>query len=81
MLVYPVQAGVSLQQAAHLIERGIEPTIAATIVSTFSLMSAVASAACGLLPRKVPIRYPLALIGGFLAAGTLAMVVKGIAWR
>ena len=74
VLVYPVQAGVSLHQAAHLIERGIEPTIAATIVSTFSLMSAVASLACGLLPRRIPIRYPLALIGGFLAAGTLAMV-------
>ena len=74
VLVYPVQAGVSLHQAANLIERGIEPTIAATIVSTFSLMSAVASVACGLLPRRVPIRYPLALIGGFLAAGTLAMV-------
>ena len=51
VLVYPVQAGVSLHQAAHLIERGIEPTVAATIVSTFSLMSAVASIACGLLPR------------------------------
>jgi cyanate permease len=74
VLVYPVQAGVSLHQAAHLIERGIEPTVAATIVSTFSLMSAVASILCGLLPRRVPIRYPLALIGGFLAAGTLAMV-------
>jgi OFA family oxalate/formate antiporter-like MFS transporter len=74
VLVYPVQAGVSLAQAAHLIERGIEPTIAATIVSTFSLMSAVASAACGLLPRRVPIRFPLALIGAFLAAGTIAMV-------
>ena len=74
VLVYPVQAGVSLHQAAHLIERGIEPTVAATIVSTFSLMSAAASIACGLLPRGLPIRYPLALIGGFLAAGTLAMV-------
>jgi MFS transporter, OFA family, oxalate/formate antiporter len=74
VLVYPVQAGVSLQQAAHLIERGIEPTIAATTVSTFSLMSAVASVACGLLPRRVPIRYPLALTGGFLTAGTLTMV-------
>jgi sugar phosphate permease len=73
VLVYPVQAGVSLHQAAHLIERGIEPTVAATIVSTFSLMSAVASIVCGLLPRRLPIRYPLALIGGFLAAGTLAM--------
>ena len=74
VLVYPVQAGVSLHQAANLIESGVEPTAAATIVSIFSLMSAVASVACGLLPRRVPIRYPLALIGGFLAAGTLAMV-------
>jgi OFA family oxalate/formate antiporter-like MFS transporter len=74
VLVYPVQAGVSLHQAAHLIERGIGPTTAATIVGTFSLMSAVASIVCGLLPRRVQIRYPLALIGGFLAAGTLTMI-------
>jgi cyanate permease len=40
----------------------------------FSLMSAVAAITCGLLPRRLPIRYPLALIGGFLAAGALAMI-------
>ena len=74
VLVYPVQAGVSLHQAAHLIERGIDPTIAATVVSTFSLMSAVASVSCGFLPRSLPIRYPLALIGIFLATGTLMMI-------
>src|SRR5204862_2127904 len=73
-LVYPVQAGVSLHQAAHFVERGIDPTIAATIVATFSLMSAVAAIACGLLPRRLPIRYPLALIGGFLTAGAIAML-------
>ena len=60
VLVYPVQAGVSLHQAAHLIERGVAPTIAAAIVSTFSLTSAVASLACGFLPRWLPIRYPMA---------------------
>jgi MFS transporter, OFA family, oxalate/formate antiporter len=75
VLVYPVQAGVSLHQAAHLIERGVEPTIAATIVSTFSLMSAVASMACGFLPRSLPIRYTLALIGMILTISTLLMVV------
>jgi OFA family oxalate/formate antiporter-like MFS transporter len=74
VLVYPVQAGVSLHQAAHFIECGIEPTTAATIVAWFSLMSALAAIACGLLPRWLPIRYPLALIGGFLAAGALAMI-------
>ncbi|HEX3412772.1 MAG TPA: MFS transporter [Stellaceae bacterium] len=74
VLVYPVQAGVSLHQAAHLIERGVAPTIAAAIVSTFSLMSAVASLACGFLPRWLPIRYPMALIGVFLTLATLLMV-------
>jgi MFS transporter, OFA family, oxalate/formate antiporter len=74
VLVYPVQAGVSLHQAANLIERGITATAAATIVSLFSLMSAVASAACGLLPRALPLKYPLAAIGAFLAAGTLLMI-------
>jgi MFS family permease len=74
VLVYPVQAGVSLHQAAHFLERSIEPTVAATIVAWFSLMSAVAAIACGLLPRRLPIRYPLALIGAFLAAGATAMI-------
>jgi OFA family oxalate/formate antiporter-like MFS transporter len=74
VLVYPVQAGVSLHQAAHLIERGVAPTIAAAIVSTFSLTSAAASLACGFLPRWLPIRYPMALIGVFLTLATLLMV-------
>jgi sugar phosphate permease len=74
VLVYPVQAGVSLHQAAHLIERGIAPTAAATIVSTFSLTSAVASLVCGFLPRSLPIRYPMAAIGLFLTVATLLMV-------
>src|SRR5439155_2332746 len=74
VLVYPVQAGVSLHQAAHFVERGIDSTVTATIVATFSLMSAFAAIACGVLPRRLPIRYPLALIGGFLAAGAIAMI-------
>jgi cyanate permease len=74
VLVYPVQAGVSLHQAANLIERGIEPTAAAIIVSTFSLMSAIASIGCGFLPRRLPIRFPLALTSLLLAVGTLRMV-------
>ena len=73
-LVFPVQAGVSLHQAPYLIERGIDPTVAATIVSTFSLMSAVATVACALLPRTVPIRYPLAAIGAILTLGVLLML-------
>jgi MFS transporter, OFA family, oxalate/formate antiporter len=73
-LVYPVQAGVSLHQASHLMERGIDPTIAATIVSAFSLMSAAATIVCGLLPRALPIRYPLAITGAILTAAIVLML-------
>ena len=73
VLVYPIQAGISLHQAPHLIERGIAPAVAATIVSTFSLMSAAASLACGFLPRRLPIRYPLSAIGACLTVSALLM--------
>jgi MFS transporter, OFA family, oxalate/formate antiporter len=70
-----VQAGVSLHQAAHLIERGIAPMIAAAIVSAFSLTSGIAAFACGFLPRALPIRFPLALVSLFLTVSTLLMIV------
>ncbi|MBV8737917.1 MAG: MFS transporter [Alphaproteobacteria bacterium] len=74
VLVYPVQAGVSLHQAANLTEHGVAPTLAASIVSLFSLMSGIASALIGLMPRSVPIRYPMALGGVFLTIGCSAMI-------
>jgi MFS family permease len=74
VLAYPVQAGVSLHQAANLTEHGVTPTLAASIISLFSLMSGVASALCGLMPRRLPIRYAMALGGVFLTAGCLGMI-------
>jgi OFA family oxalate/formate antiporter-like MFS transporter len=73
VLVYPIQAGISLHMAPHLIEHAIAPAIVATIVSTYSLMSAVASLTCGFLPRRLPIRYPMAAIGILLTASPLLM--------
>ena len=81
VLAYPVQAGVSLHQAPFLIERGLSPTMAATIVSFFSVMSGVASMGFGLLPRRVPVRVKLALSGLLLLCGTLGLQsVHGGAW-
>jgi MFS transporter, OFA family, oxalate/formate antiporter len=73
-LVYPVQAGVSLHQAPHLIESGIDPTIAATIVSTFSLFSAISGVGLGLLARRIPTRLSLAAVGLCLGASALMMI-------
>jgi MFS family permease len=73
VLVFPVQAGVSLHQASHLVERGIDPTTAAAVVSVFSLMAGAGTFACGFLPRRLPIRFPMALAGLLAFAGTLLM--------
>jgi MFS family permease len=72
--VYPVQAGVSLHQAPHLIERGLSPTVAATIVSTFSLTSALAVLGFALFARRIGIRTSLGLSGACLAASALLMI-------
>jgi MFS family permease len=76
-LVYPVQAGVSLHQAPHYIERGIDSTGAALIVGAFSFMSGVAAMACGFLPRRLPLRFALALVGALLAIAAVLMTRVG----
>jgi MFS family permease len=70
-LAYPVQAGVSLHQAPFLIERGLSPTAAASIVSTFSFMSGVSSFGLGLLPRWIGVRWKLVATGTTMCVGTL----------
>jgi OFA family oxalate/formate antiporter-like MFS transporter len=74
VLVYPVQAGVSLHQAPHLIERGLDSTTAALVVSSFSLASGAGTLACGFLPRILPVRVLLAAVGALLALGTFLMM-------
>ena len=74
VLVFPVQAGVSLHQAPHLIERGFSPIVAATVISFFSAMSAVASFGVGFLPRRWPLRYAMSLAAALLGTGTAGLI-------
>jgi sugar phosphate permease len=74
VLVFPVQAGVSLHQAAHLIERGLTPLAAATAIGVFSAMSAIASFGLGLLPRHWQVRYLLLAAALLLAGSSLALI-------
>ncbi len=73
-LVYPVQAGVSLHQAPHLIERGIDPTQAALMISTFSLASGVSGVLFGLVARWFPVRLSLAISAICSAAAPAGMI-------
>lgn len=74
ILVYPVQAGVSLHQAPHLIECGLTPTIAATVVSTFSCISAVVGFGIGFWSNKIPMNFILAATGATLGISALMML-------
>ena len=73
VLIFPVQAGMSLHQAAHLIERGLTPASAATAVSLFTLTSAVTGFSYGLLHRWISVKVAMALAGIILAASALVM--------
>lgn len=72
-LAYPVQAGVSLHQAPHLIELGLSPIIAATVVSTFSAVSGVVGFLVGPIVRPIGVRWMLCMVAGFLAAAAFFM--------
>lgn len=73
LLVYPIQAGISLHQAPLLIEHGLDPTVAATAVSTFSLLSAISGFSYGFWPKRIPLQWALVLIGTTLGLAALAM--------
>jgi MFS family permease len=74
VLVYPVQAGVSLHQAPHLIERGLSPVLAAVAISVFSAMSAAASLGVGFLPRRLPIRATMAVAALLMSIGAIGLI-------
>lgn len=73
-LIYPVQAGMSLHQAAHLIESGIAAASAAFAVSLFTLSSAIAGFSVGMLNRFVSVRVALCVSGLLLAASAATMI-------
>jgi OFA family oxalate/formate antiporter-like MFS transporter len=74
LLAYPVQAGVSLHQAPFYLERGLPAGVAAGAVSTFAAFSAASGLAFGFWPRRLSVRFALALVALLLAASSLQML-------
>ncbi len=74
-LIYPVQAGVSLHQAPHLIDRGISMGLAAVAVSAFSLMSAVGGLAFGQLEARIGALRSLAGAALLMSIGASIMPI------
>ncbi len=73
VLVYPVQAGMSLHQAAHLTERGLPAAIVVSCVTAFSVTSAFAGLAFGVVLRRIGVRVGLAFSASLLAVSALIM--------
>ncbi|MEM7404731.1 MAG: MFS transporter [Pseudomonadota bacterium] len=73
ILVYPVQAGISLHQAPFLIERGVSPGVAATIVSVFSLSVALGSLAFGMNAHRFAPRVVLFAGATLMSAAAVLM--------
>lgn len=73
LLVWPVQAGMSLHQAAHIVERGLGGAVAVSSVTTFSATSGVVGLAFGLALRSMGIRIGLAVSAVVLCASSLMM--------
>lgn len=73
LMVYPVQAGMSLHQAAHLLEIGHSAGAAAASVSTFTLFSIVSTLAFGVIARRIGVPVALAITGILLVGAALTM--------
>ena len=73
-VIFPGQAGVSLHQAPHLIERGLTPGMAAGVVSVFSVAAGLGSIAFGLAGRRLGVRGGLALAAALASGGTALML-------
>ncbi len=73
LLLWPVQAGVSLHQAVHYTERGMSLSTAVSGVTVFSAASGMAALLLGLALRKLGVRTGLVLSALGMAIGTALM--------
>ena len=80
VFIFPVQAGVSLHQAPHLIDRGLSMAVAATAVSGFSFMAAMGGLIFGQLELRIGSRRTLAASAVLMALGTGSMLMIYTPW-
>jgi MFS transporter, OFA family, oxalate/formate antiporter len=73
-LVFCMQAGISLHQAPYLVELGISPTTAASIIGTFSLSAAAGALISGRLGDRFSIRTMLVAISALMVVASLNMM-------
>jgi len=81
VFIFPVQAGISLHQMPHLLERGMSPLVAVTAVTAFSLVAALSSLGFGVFASRHGSRYALCIAALSLAASALAFIAVQHPWQ
>lgn len=81
-LAFLVQAGVSLHQAPHLLQRGMPPALAAGMVSSFGFASSTSHLVWGVVGTRWPVRYALTsttvcILTGFLVLLSARHPIQG----
>ncbi|GBD11297.1 hypothetical protein HRbin23_00952 [bacterium HR23] len=74
-LAFLVQAGVSLHQAPHLLQRGMPPTLVAGMISSFGFASATSNLLWGLIGSRWPLRLALAGASLCIALGVFTLLM------
>ena len=80
VFIYPVQAGVSLHQAPHMIDRGLSMGIAASAVSLFSMSAAFGGLLFGHFELRHGARLGLAVAATLIGLGSTVMLFVSDTW-
>ncbi len=75
-LIYPIQAGISLHQAPMIIGRGLDPTVAALAVATFSLFTGIFAFSVGFVIRRIGVKQSLLVTACLVIIGVAAMEMQ-----
>ncbi len=81
VFIFPVQAGISLHQIPHLVERGLSPLVAVSALSSQSIIGAVAGVAFGLLARRYSARIGLCIGAISMSMSAIILLMVGSAWQ
>ena len=73
-LIFMVQAGTSLHQAPYYIGKGLTPTAAASIVTTFALGSAIGGLFWSAFLSRVSIRVAMGMAAVSMCLGDILMM-------
>lgn len=76
-LAFLVQAGVSLHQAPHLLQRGMPPALVAGMVSGFGFASSTSNLVWGWVGSRWPIRYALMASAACMMVAILILLWAG----